>query len=110
MHFNVFYLSVDESQDDEGKEETTATESNGNSNDYFADAETSCGSFEHDDVFTSNSEGKDAAEKGLVARLFICLTVTVVFHQSLIVSFGRSFSWSSLGGGWDWERIYGGSK
>lgn len=88
MYYNTFdLLSVDVSQDEESKEEVTATESDGNSSDYFADAETSsCGSSGHDDVFTSNSEGKDAAKKGLKAQLFICLTVTVVFHQSLIAS------------------------
>ena len=89
MHYNAFDLLVDVSQDEESKEETTPAESDDNSSDYFADAETSsCGSFEHDDVFTSNPEEKDAAEKGLTAQLFICLTVTVVFHQSLIASFG----------------------
>lgn len=84
MHYNALDLSVDVSQD-----ETTPAESDDNSSDYFADAETSsCGSFEHDDVFTSNPEEKDAAEKGLTAQLFICFTVTFAFHQSLIASFG----------------------
>lgn len=54
---------VSVSQDKESKEETTSVESDGSSSDYFADTETSCGSFEKDDVFTSNSEGKDATEK-----------------------------------------------
>ena len=89
MHYNALALSVDISQDEESKEETTPAESDDNSSDYFADAETSsCGSFEHDDVFTSNPEEKDATEKGLTAQLFICLTATVVFHQSLIALFG----------------------
>ena len=74
------------SQDKESKEETTPVESDGNSSDYFADDETSsCGSFEYEDAFTSNPEGKDEAEKGLTTKLFVYLTVTVVFHQSLIM-------------------------
>ncbi|XP_015755619.1 PREDICTED: uncharacterized protein LOC107335147 isoform X2 [Acropora digitifera] len=82
--WNAVQNQVYVSQDEESKEETTPTESDDNSSDYFADAETSsCGSFEHDDVFTSNPEEKDAAEKGLTAQLFICLTVTFAFHQSL---------------------------
>ena len=72
------------SQDKESKEETTPVESDGNSSDYFADDETSsCGSFEHEDAFTSNPEGKDEAEKGLTTKLFVYLTV--IFHQSLIM-------------------------
>lgn len=68
------------SQDKESKEETTPVESDGNSSDYFADDEmSSCGSFEHEDAFTSNPEGKDEAEKGLTTNLF------VVFHQSLVM-------------------------
>ena len=82
MHYNEFDLFVAAIQDKESKEETTPAESDDNSSDYFAiiNAETSsCGSFEHDDEFTSNPEGKDTAEKGLTAKLFICLTV--VFQQ-----------------------------
>ncbi|XP_015777834.1 PREDICTED: uncharacterized protein LOC107355766 isoform X1 [Acropora digitifera] len=64
MSFNAFDLFVAASQDKESKEETTPAESDDNSSDYFADDETSCcESFEHDDEFTSNPEGKDAAEK-----------------------------------------------
>ena len=94
MHNNAFdLLFVAVSQDKESTEETTPAESDGNSSDYFADTETSsCGSFEDNDVFTSNSEGKDAAEEGLAAKLFIYLTV--VFHQSLIASFGLRHCWS----------------
>ncbi|XP_015770042.1 PREDICTED: uncharacterized protein LOC107348498 isoform X3 [Acropora digitifera] len=56
---------VSASQDKESKGETTPAESDDNSSDYFANAETSSrASFEHDEEFTSNPEGKDAAEKG----------------------------------------------
>ena len=104
MHCNAFdLLFVAVSQDKESKEETTSVESDGNSSDYFADTETSCGSFEKDDVFTSNSEGKDATEKGLTTKLFVCLTV--VFHQSLITSFGLHHCWSSSDDGWDSGNI-----
>ena len=96
MRYNAFDLFVAASHDKESKEETTPAESDDNSSDYFADDETSsCGSFEHDDEFTSNPEGNDAAEKGLTAKLFICLTV--VFQQSLIASFGLHHCWSASG-------------
>ena len=84
MHDNEFDLFLAAS-----KEETTPADSDDNSSDYFANSETSsCGSFEHDDEFTSNPEGKDTAEKGLTAKLFICLIV--VFQQSapLLVCIG----------------------
>ena len=75
--FDLLFTAV--SQDKESKQQKTPVENDDNSSDYFADAETSsCGSFEGNDVFTSNLEGKDAAEKGLTAKLFICLLV--VFH------------------------------
>ena len=95
----VFFVAV--SQDKESEEETTSVESDDNSSDYFADTETS--SCEEDDVFTSNSEGKDATDKGLTTKLFICLMV--VFHQSLITSFGLHHCWSSSGDGWDSGNI-----
>ena len=105
-------MFVAASQDKESKGETTPAESDDNSSDYFANAETnshgslrndyfanaetsSRASFEHDEEFTSNPEGKDAAEKGLTAKLFICLTV--VFRQSLIASFGLHHCWSASG-------------
>ena len=105
-------MFVAASQDKKSKGETTLAESDDNSsdyfanaernshvslrNDYFANAETSSrASFEHDDEFTSNPEGKDVAEKGLTAKLFICLTV--VFQQSLIDSFGLHHCWSASG-------------
>ena len=96
MHYNAFdMLFVAVSQDKENKEETTPAESDGNSSDYFADAETSsCGSFKPNDVFISNSEGKDAAEKGLTAKLFICLA-----------SYGLNHCWSSSGDEWDAGNI-----
>ena len=105
MHCNAFdLLFVAAIQDEESKEETTSVESDGNSSDYFADTETSsCGSFEEDDVFTSSSEGKDATERGLTTKLFVCLTV--VFHQSLITSFGLHHCWSSSADGWDSRNI-----
>ena len=73
MHCNAFdLLFVAVSQDRESEEETSSVESDDNSSDYFADTETSsCGSFEKDDVFTSNSEGKDATEKGLTTINFL---------------------------------------
>ena len=84
------------SQEKDSKEETTPAESDDNSSDYFADDETSsCGSLEKDDEFTSNPEGKDAAEKGLTAKLFICLNV--VFQQSLIASFDLHHCCSASG-------------
>ena len=93
-------MFVAASQDKKSKGETTPAESDDNSSDYFANAETSSrASFEHDEEFTSNPEGKDAAEKGLTAKLFICLTV--VFQQSLIASFGLHHCWSASGDGWD---------
>lgn len=99
MHFNSFHLFVAEKlQDKESKEETDPVESDGTSSDYFADDETSSsGLFENDYEFTSNPKGKDAAEKGLTAKLFICLTV--VFHQSLIASFGVHHCWSASSDG-----------
>ena len=102
--FDLFFVAV--SQDKESEEETSSVESDDNSSDYFADTETSsCGSFEEDDVFTSNSKGKDATEKGLTTtgKLFICLMV--VFHQSLIASFGLHHCCSSSGDGWDSGNI-----
>ena len=105
MHYNAFdLLFAAVSQDKESKEETTPAESDDNSSDYFADTETSsCGSFEHDDVFTSSSEGKDAAEKGLTGKLFICLLVG--FYQTLMTSFGLCHCWYSSGDGWDSVNI-----
>ena len=79
MHCNAFdMLFVAVSQDKENKEETPA-ESDG------------------------NSKGKDAAEKGLTAKLSICLMV--VFHLSLVASFGLHHCWSSSGDGWDLGNI-----
>lgn len=105
MHCNAFdLLFVAAIQDEESEEETTSVESDGNSSDYFADTETSsCGSFEEDDVFSSSSEGKDATERGFTTKLFVCLTV--VFHQSLITSFGLHHCWSSSADGWDSRNI-----
>ena len=95
MHYNTFdLLFVAASQDKESKEETSSVESDYNSSDYFADTETSsCGSSEDDDVFTSNSEGKDAVEKGLTVKLFICL-----IHEC-ISPVKDCFIWP--GDGWD---------
>ena len=102
--YNAFDLFVAASQDKESKKEKTPVENDDYSSnhfadyssDYFVDDETSsCGLFEHDDEFNSNPEGKDAAEKGLTAKLFICLTV--VFQQSLISSFGLHHCWSASG-------------
>ena len=95
MHYNAFDLFfVAVSQDKESDEERISV-SDETSSDYFADTELSCESFEPNGVFFSNSEGKDDTEKGLTAKLFICLMVLI--YQSTIASFGLCHCWSSSG-------------
>ena len=57
------FYSLAVAQDQQSKH---LSESDDNSSEYFADAETSsCGSFDLDDVYDTDSDSEESTEKGL---------------------------------------------
>ena len=62
----VCFYSVAVAQDKSNQQLKHLCESDDNSSEYFADAETSsCGSFDLDDISDTDSDSQESTEKGL---------------------------------------------